>query len=395
MSRKDPDPGAFDEFVHHTLRTPELARLPAGARTVLSGGCAGSWYFEWFAEQYPTPIERHIGVDAYAPEPDGLPVNVDWVSSSLGDLRAVEDGSVDLVYAGQTIEHLWPEEVVGFLCEAHRVLRPGGRLALDSTNRRVTVALDWNHPEHTIEFTPDEILELLRLAGFVDAEIRGLWLCFDESRQRFLRLDDLAEEGSWPQSRRLEKGRSRPNDCFIWWVEAVRGTQAPERSALEGRLAEMYEPYRLHRLGRFQHQIGKLRRSDGTEVITARKGERGHLLFGPYLPMPPGSWVASFHVSAGPPRMFDRLGDGEALGEVDVAVGSEARIVAERKLTSGSFTTDGRIREVAVPFDLPRSDFGVQFRLRSTGRLRLSAEPRVDIEPASIAEAGVSERAAS
>jgi predicted SAM-dependent methyltransferase len=376
-----PAPGNFDEFVHYALRTPELARLPGGAKTVLSGGCAGTWYFEWFAEQYPTPIERHIGVDAYAEKPDDLPSNVEWISSSLGDLSGVSDHSVDLVYAGQTIEHLWADEAVGFLCEAHRVLRSGARLALDSTNRRVTVGVDWNHPEHTIEYTPDEIVELLGLAGFVDAEIRGLWLCYDEPRHRFLRLDDLEEHGAWPRSRRLEEGRSRPDGCFIWWAEALRGERAPQREALERRVGEIYEPYRQHRLERFQHEIGKVRSRKGVTAMTARKGEEGHLLFGPYVPMPPGSWVASFHVSAGPTGVFDRLEDSETLGAVDVTAGAEARVVAGYELTSDEFPTDGRFQKVAVPFELPRSDFGVQFRVRSTGRLRLSAEPHVELEP--------------
>ena len=47
------------------LRSRELERLPGGAKTVLHGGCAGSWYFEWFAERYPTPVERHFGVEAF------------------------------------------------------------------------------------------------------------------------------------------------------------------------------------------------------------------------------------------------------------------------------------------------------------------------------------------
>ncbi|HUK94111.1 MAG TPA: hypothetical protein VLU96_03550, partial [Gaiellaceae bacterium] len=59
----------------------------------------------------------------------------------------------------------------------------------------------------------------------------------------------------------------------------------------------------------------------------------------------------------------------------------EARVVAGRELIAGPLSTDGRFQKVTIPFDLPRSDFGVQFRVRSTGRLRLSAEPHVDLEP--------------
>jgi len=62
----------FSVFLHG-LRTAEVKRLPAGARVVLSGGAAGTWYFDWFESSYPTPIERHIGVEAFAPKPGGSP----------------------------------------------------------------------------------------------------------------------------------------------------------------------------------------------------------------------------------------------------------------------------------------------------------------------------------
>ena len=53
----------FNEFLHE-LRTRELRRLPPGAKTVLSGGCSGGWYFRCVKECYPE-LERHIGVEAY------------------------------------------------------------------------------------------------------------------------------------------------------------------------------------------------------------------------------------------------------------------------------------------------------------------------------------------
>ena len=39
---------------------------------------------------------------------------------------------------GQTVEHVWPEELAGFLSEANRVLGPQGWIVLDSPNRRIT-----------------------------------------------------------------------------------------------------------------------------------------------------------------------------------------------------------------------------------------------------------------
>src|SRR5436309_3922234 len=124
LGRKSPTVGDFNVFLHE-LRSRELERLPGGARTVLHGGSAGAWYFDWFREWYPTSVERHIGVDAFAERPADLPDGVAWLHRSLGDLEPVSDGEVDLVFAGQVIEHLWPEEITGFLLESHRVLRSG------------------------------------------------------------------------------------------------------------------------------------------------------------------------------------------------------------------------------------------------------------------------------
>ncbi len=151
---------------------------------VLSGGANSRWYFDWFADNYDSSPERHIGVEALAPKPDDLPDNAEWVASTLGDLSAVESGTVDLVFAGEVIEHLWADDIAGFLLESHRVLAPGGRIALDSPNRRVTQAIAWLHPEHTLEFSVDEIAELLELAGFDDVELRGVLRCYDRRRHR-------------------------------------------------------------------------------------------------------------------------------------------------------------------------------------------------------------------
>jgi len=96
----------------------QLQRLPAGARTVLHGGASGSWYFHWFDDNYPGSVERHIGVEAFGPRPDDLPVNVEWLAPTFGDMGPVADGSVDMVVGGQVIEHLWPQDVAGLLLES-------------------------------------------------------------------------------------------------------------------------------------------------------------------------------------------------------------------------------------------------------------------------------------
>lgn len=123
-----PAAGLSGPDLHHALRTAEVARMPREeVRTILSAGCAGRWYFDWIAEHYTDgDVERHIGVEWYSPEPDDLPPEVTWIRNTVGEMSNVTDGEVDLVFSGQNVEHLSAQDVVAFLGEAHRVLRPGG-----------------------------------------------------------------------------------------------------------------------------------------------------------------------------------------------------------------------------------------------------------------------------
>lgn len=67
------------------------------------------------------------------------------------------DASFDAVLSGDVIEHLVPEDAERMLAEAHRVLRPGGRLVLHTAPNRLF--LDWTWPAAR---------PVLRLAGHGD-----------------------------------------------------------------------------------------------------------------------------------------------------------------------------------------------------------------------------------
>ena len=379
--------GDFNVFLHE-LRSRELERLAPGARTVLHGGCAGRWYFDWFAERYATRVERQIGVEAFADRPDDLPAGTEWLQRSLGDLCPVGDGEVDLVFAGQVIEHLWPEEVAGFLLESHRVLRPGGLLAVDSPNRRVTTAIGWEHPEHTVEFRVDEILELLELAGFEQVHVRGLWLCFDRKRNRFLSLEGGPGERAWSPERRAAEAEDRPEDSFVWWAEAVRGRRQPERERLERRISEIYDTYRRFRFSRLKHTVGSTSGVGGDRIVASSTGEAGFLVFGPFVPMKPGRWIARFRVAAGPVATTP----DDVLGVVDVVTGADAAAVAQRDLPAGALPPDRALHEIALPFELEQTELSVQFRLLTTGLVPMAALLHVDVEREETPAETVSER---
>src|ERR1017187_4034884 len=89
--------------VLHEARSLALADMPEGAETLLSAGPNGSWYFDWVEKEYGK-VKRHIGVEAYLPDPAGLPENVEWIAADLagpGGVAVVESGTIDLVLSGQ------------------------------------------------------------------------------------------------------------------------------------------------------------------------------------------------------------------------------------------------------------------------------------------------------
>ena len=101
---------------------------------------------------------------------------VEYAYHSMVDLSAYGDGSFDLVYSGQSIEHVSEAEGPQVVAEVYRVLRPGGWFCLDTPNGAV-----WRlqgskliNPDHKIEYTHAQLSSLLHGAGFEVVEAKGL-----------------------------------------------------------------------------------------------------------------------------------------------------------------------------------------------------------------------------
>jgi len=88
---------------------------------------------------------------------------------SMTDLSSYPSQSFDMVYSGQSIEHVTRRQANSVLAQARRVLRPGGVLALDTPNRRLTRLQQegFIDPDHKYEYTHPEMAAMLRGNGFV------------------------------------------------------------------------------------------------------------------------------------------------------------------------------------------------------------------------------------
>lgn len=95
---------------------------------------------------------------------------------SMTDLSGFDDESIDLVYMGQSIEHVTEEDGDHVLKEIHRLLAPGGHLALDTPNARVTrlQQAEFIDPDHKIEYTSEALRAKLEKFGFTILEAKGL-----------------------------------------------------------------------------------------------------------------------------------------------------------------------------------------------------------------------------
>lgn len=250
----DPILSDFNHLLHE-LRTIQLREFPLDSGTLLSAGCAGAWYFDWVREAVPG-IRRHIGVELYTPRPDGLDESVTWISASASSMPEVEEGSVDAVFSGQNLEHLWIDDLVGFLLESGRVLRPGGSLVLDSPNRKIVEALGWSHPEHTIELTAGEACELLTLAGFDVDRVEPVWRCRSRSGEL---LPLSAKRNDVRELLGRAHGPTALDDAFVWWIVSRRSARSPDTSALRDSVEDLFKQHWTPRVNRgASSSFGKL-----------------------------------------------------------------------------------------------------------------------------------------
>jgi hypothetical protein len=342
----------------HDARSACLRKMPKVQGTMLSAGCAGTWYFNWILER-TGHTGRHIGIEFYTPKPDDLPANVQWIANTVGDMNAVASNECELVFSGENLEHLWPEEVVGFFLESWRVLKPGGHLVVDSPNRLLTEPYVWSHPEHTVEVTPAEAKNLAELAGFEVTRLRGIWLCRDPVSKRLLPLDPNSVDDKWPLVERALSAEDDPDNSFLWWLEAVKREREPDPAALTAAMNSIFAFAWPQRSKRFVQVVGDKVERNGIISARAKQGIGGVIVYGPYMPLKKGRHSATFRLSAA------KQSDQSAIIFRCDILGAGAREIIMKDISSADLATSGGV--VTLEFDLPELEFGIQARCISFG----------------------------
>ena len=171
---------------HHHARL-ELVRsiLPKASRILdLGGADAMQQCGALLSMGYPhAPAQLHI-VDLPVAErlydPSNIPetknhwhgeCEISYSYHSMKDLEHLcQKEPFDMIWMGQTIEHITPEELDKVLSQAGRLLKKGGLFCLDTPNRALTRLMDPNryiHPDHKKEYCPDELINLFAKKGFI------------------------------------------------------------------------------------------------------------------------------------------------------------------------------------------------------------------------------------
>jgi SAM-dependent methyltransferase len=127
---------------------------------------------------------------------------------SMTDLAAFADGSFDLVYSGQSIEHVSEDEADAVLREVWRILEPGGVFAFDTPNARVTrfQQAAFVDPDHKIEYTAPQLDAKLREAGFEIVDRKGL---------NYVGVSAAAGSFDWDEAARNRGMFAAAEDCYL------------------------------------------------------------------------------------------------------------------------------------------------------------------------------------
>jgi len=160
-ARFDADDEAWKRVVWAVLWRRVFSRLVPASGTLLD---LGGGYCELVNAAV---ARRRLVVDLSPATPRYADPGVEVFVGPVHDLGFLPDGSVDVVFTSNLLEHLPTRALlVQTVEEARRVLRPGGRLLAVGPNIRFMAATYWDYVDHHLPLSDRSVAELLRMSGF-------------------------------------------------------------------------------------------------------------------------------------------------------------------------------------------------------------------------------------
>ena len=142
-------------------------------------------------------------------------------AEKIAEAEALQTSRYDLVFMGQAIEHLWPAELPAVLSWIREHLTPGGSFVLDTPNRILTAIQNpasFINADHKIEYTPDQLSEVLEANGFEVTERHGL-----------VHMPTSFKTGSFAASEVYDTAAvsERADECYLFALHCRSRTTSP------------------------------------------------------------------------------------------------------------------------------------------------------------------------
>ena len=346
----------------HNCRSLCISKIPA-AKTVLSVGSAGSWYFEWFNKNYPHSIDKHIGIDLN-PKPTDLPENIRWIQQDCSDLSQISSNSIELVFAGQVIEHMSWEKQFQFLLEVRRVLVPDGLFVLDSPNFRISNRYGWKQPEHVCELSFHQINTILSQTKFRISDTYGILptAMLGEPQKKYGKYLDSGFKFNLADEESNNCVTTDPENAFIWWIVSRKIPGYIDSGKIYNSLRNYYLANEAEKTMSIYHQIGSIIELGEEYFIDISSGMCGFALFGPYENCNPGKYSVVYTIILSDKFSIKHC-KNDLVCTIDVSNDGGNAILTKKELTFNELNKSA-IQQLEFQLDAPTI---IEFRVFSHG----------------------------
>jgi SAM-dependent methyltransferase len=162
-------PARYRQFVRHFPKNPE---------SILDVGCNNGRGGVVMRQLLPQNVKLY-GIECVRDRIDQIPPGVyKNVFYGLANKIPLEDNSVDVIVAGEIIEHIQPAEIDAVIFELFRVLKIHGRLLMTTPNpgylrNRIMGRTVLGDIGHVSQHHPHALKLRLALAGYSRIKLRG------------------------------------------------------------------------------------------------------------------------------------------------------------------------------------------------------------------------------